>query len=109
MTRVQQAYFAQRRTRLSSLLGVIVGQDFTTVVQAANPEQWVDTLALLLTYAQPQDLPGLCDLLAQRLANVPGREQLRSVSSCLCRAQMSPWLACLCVSGRAGLVFLVSI
>ena len=74
LARTQQAYFAQRKTRLASLLQVVVSQDWTTLVQTSSIDQWTDTLAMLLTYARPHDLPGLLDLLAQRLAQQPGRD-----------------------------------
>jgi protein transport protein SEC31 len=60
--KTQDRYFqseAPKRPFLS-VVGAIIGQDFTTFVQTSDPVKWKETLAILSTYGKSDEFPQLC-------------------------------------------------
>ncbi|XP_074090015.1 protein transport protein Sec31B isoform X2 [Macrotis lagotis] len=82
LRKTQQRYFAQKKSRIASLLACIVEQKWRNVACSCNLTSWKEALALLLTHCGHQDFPKLCDMLGTRLEQEGGGKL--SVEACLC-------------------------
>ncbi|XP_043843257.1 protein transport protein Sec31B isoform X4 [Dromiciops gliroides] len=82
LRKTQQRYFAQKKSRIASLLACIVEQKWRNVVCLCSLKSWKEALALLLTHCGTQDFPELCDMLGTRLEQEGGGTL--SVEACLC-------------------------
>ncbi|XP_051837179.1 protein transport protein Sec31B isoform X1 [Antechinus flavipes] len=82
LRKTQQRYFAQKKSRIASLLACTVEQKWRNVACSCSLKSWKEALALLLTYCGPQDFPELCDMLGNRLEQEGG--ETLAAEACLC-------------------------
>ncbi|XP_007479271.2 protein transport protein Sec31B isoform X2 [Monodelphis domestica] len=82
LRKTQQRYFAQKKSRIASLLACMVEQKWKNIVCSCSLKNWKETLALLLTHCGHQDFSQLCDMLGTRLEQEGGGTL--SAEACLC-------------------------
>ncbi|GAB1598791.1 protein transport protein Sec31A-like [Argonauta hians] len=80
LRRTQIKYFSTHHSSLSRLISSVVTHDWNHVIQTCNLENWKEALAVLITYASPEEFPFLCDLLGARLES----DKESSVYASLC-------------------------
>ncbi|XP_025110625.1 LOW QUALITY PROTEIN: protein transport protein Sec31A-like [Pomacea canaliculata] len=67
LLRTQKKYFKRNKSNLGRLISSIVTHDWSHIVNTCDLDNWKEALALILTYALPEEFPQLCDGLAARL------------------------------------------
>ncbi|KAK9505402.1 hypothetical protein O3M35_009469 [Rhynocoris fuscipes] len=67
LVKTQQKYFQKRGGCLRYVLEALVKNDWTKVVSKSDLSSWKETLAIILTYANDESLPTLCQELGSRL------------------------------------------
>ncbi|XP_027707584.1 protein transport protein Sec31B isoform X4 [Vombatus ursinus] len=82
LRKTQQRYFAQKKSRIASLLACMVEQKWRSVACSCSLKSWKEALALLLTHCGHQDFPELCDMLGTHLEQESGGTL--SAEACLC-------------------------
>ncbi|XP_072476098.1 protein transport protein Sec31B isoform X2 [Notamacropus eugenii] len=82
LQKTQQRYFAQKKSKIASLLACVVEQKWKNVACSCSLKSWKEALALLLTHCGHQDFPVLCDMLGTRLEQEGGGTL--SAEACLC-------------------------
>ncbi|MFT7807196.1 protein transport protein Sec31B-like isoform X1 [Arapaima gigas] len=82
LKKTQQRYLDKQKSSVSMLISSVVTQNWTAVVQNCDLDSWKEALAVLLTYARPEEFAQLCDTLGARLEH-EGAEK-RCLQACLC-------------------------
>uniref|UniRef100_A0A8C9WFY8 Protein transport protein Sec31A n=1 Tax=Scleropages formosus TaxID=113540 RepID=A0A8C9WFY8_SCLFO len=82
LKKTQQRYLDKQKSSISVLISSVVNQNWAAVVQNCDLDSWKEALAILLTYARPEEFAQLCDTLGARLEH-EGVEK-RCLQACLC-------------------------
>ena len=75
-TATRDRFLQSSRTPFGRTLAAVVHQDFNRYVEEADLAHWKETLALLNTYASPDELSALCNQLGDRLEANPAAATL---------------------------------
>ena len=75
-TQTRDKYLASAATPFMATLSAVVHQDFGKYVADSDLNCWKETLALLNTYAAPEELSSLCNQLGERLERDPAAATL---------------------------------
>jgi protein transport protein SEC31 len=75
-TATRDRFLQSSSTPFGRTLAAVVHQDFNRYVEEADLAQWKETLALLNTYASPDELSTLCNQLGDRLEANPAAATL---------------------------------
>ena len=75
-TQTRDAYLSSSSTPFMATLSAVVHQDFSKYVAESDLSMWKETLALLNTYAAPEELSTLCNQLGERLESDPAAATL---------------------------------
>ncbi|CAG5125258.1 unnamed protein product [Candidula unifasciata] len=67
LIRTQKKYFQRNKSTLGRLISCVVTHDWGHIVETCDLDNWKEALAVVLTYALPEEFSPLCDTLAQRL------------------------------------------
>ncbi|BFZ17823.1 hypothetical protein BsWGS_20864 [Bradybaena similaris] len=67
LIRTQKKYFQRNKSTLGRLISSVVTHDWGHIVETCDLDNWKEALAVVLTYALPEEFSPLCDTLAQRL------------------------------------------
>ncbi|XP_062589643.1 protein transport protein Sec31A-like [Saccostrea cucullata] len=67
LSRTQKRFFQQSKCSIGRLISSVVTHDWSHIVETCDLSNWKEALALILTYASPDEFSTLCDSLAQRL------------------------------------------
>ena len=70
-TQTRDMYLASTKSPFISTLSAVVHQDFAKYVMESDLARWKETLGLLNTYATPEELSSLCNMLGERLEDDP--------------------------------------
>ncbi|XP_012579356.1 PREDICTED: protein transport protein Sec31B isoform X2 [Condylura cristata] len=108
LKQTQERYLARNKTRISSLLACVVRKNWKDVVCGCSLQNWKEALALLLTYAGPENLPELCDMLGSRMEQEGGSALTSEARLCyVCSGSaerlVECWAKCHQVSSPAAL------
>ena len=87
-TSTRDRYLQSAATPFMSTLAAVVHQDFAAYVASSDLANWKETLALLNTYAAPEELSTLCNQLGERLSDEPAAATLCYI--CLLYTSPSP-------------------
>ena len=83
-THTRDTYLASAATPFMSTLSAVVHQDFASYVAESDLACWKETLALLNTYAAPEELSNLCNQLGDRLEGLMGESSAFQSAATLC-------------------------
>ncbi len=75
-TATRDRYLRSSSTPFMATLAAVVNQDFNRFVAETDIHKWKETLALINTYAAPEELSGLCNQLGDRLEADPAAATL---------------------------------
>jgi len=75
-TSTRDAYLSSSASPFMATLTAVVHQDFAKYVAESDLALWKESLALLNTYAAPEELSSLCNLLGDRLSMDPAAATL---------------------------------
>lgn len=67
LSRTQKRFFQKSKCSIGRLISSVVTHDWSHIVETCDLSNWKEALALILTYASPDEFPTLCDTLAERL------------------------------------------
>ncbi|XP_059175772.1 protein transport protein Sec31A-like isoform X2 [Physella acuta] len=67
LVRTQKKYFQRNKSTLGRLISSVVTHDWGHIVDTCDLDNWKEALAVILTYALPEEFSPLCDTLANRL------------------------------------------
>ncbi|XP_061191431.1 protein transport protein Sec31A-like isoform X2 [Saccostrea echinata] len=67
LSRTQKRFFQQSKCSIGRLISSVVTHDWSHIVETCDLSNWKEALALILTYASPDEFSTLCDSLANRL------------------------------------------
>ncbi|CAL1529193.1 unnamed protein product [Lymnaea stagnalis] len=67
LVRTQKKYFLRNKSTLGRLISSVVTHDWAHIVETCDLDNWKEALAVILTYALPEEFSSLCDTLAKRL------------------------------------------
>lgn len=74
--KVQTAYLASKKASPSyvRLLGSVITKDLWDVVNNADLGNWKEIMAVLCTFSSPEEFPGLCEALGDRIVDQGARK-----------------------------------
>eukprot|EP01135_Chromosphaera_perkinsii_P003316 Nk52_evm16s240 gene=Nk52_evmTU16s240 len=67
LSKTQNIYFERQKSDLSRLISAVVTRNWDDIVDHADIDNWMETLALLCTYAKSDEFSMLCERLGDRL------------------------------------------
>uniref|UniRef100_T1JFC4 Protein transport protein Sec31A n=1 Tax=Strigamia maritima TaxID=126957 RepID=T1JFC4_STRMM len=67
LSKTKKKYFRQSKSHVTKLISSVVNQDWIQVVESCDVSCWKEALAACLTYAKPDELLPLCEMLGGRL------------------------------------------
>ncbi|KAI8797530.1 protein transport protein Sec31A isoform X1 [Biomphalaria glabrata] len=67
LVRTQKKYFQRNKSTLGRLISSVITHDWAHIVETCDLDNWKEALAVILTYALPEEFAPLCDTLARRL------------------------------------------
>ncbi|KAH9518587.1 Protein transport protein Sec31A [Bulinus truncatus] len=67
LVRTQKKYFQRNKSTLGRLISSVITHDWAHIVETCDLDNWKEALAVILTYALPEEFSSLCDTLAKRL------------------------------------------
>ncbi|XP_078319996.1 protein transport protein Sec31A-like isoform X1 [Crassostrea virginica] len=67
LSRTQKRFFQKSKCSIGRLISSVVTHDWSHIVETCDLSNWKEALALILTYASPDEFATLCDTLAERL------------------------------------------
>lgn len=76
------------------LMSVVVNRDWPDVVRSCNLENWREALAILVTYAKPEEFAPLCDLLGQRLETQQDESYANAMVCYICAGNVEKFVSC---------------
>lgn len=82
LCRTQEKYFSCNKSSLSRLISSIVTRDWNHIIQTCDLQNWKEALAVIITYASPEEFAILCDSLGARLEVDKGGEYSMYASLC---------------------------
>lgn len=82
LIRTQKKYFQKNKSTLGRLISSVVTHDWAHIVENCDLDNWKEALAVVLTYALPEEFSALCDTLATRLETE--RDGALSLNASLC-------------------------
>lgn len=82
LAQTQKKYFAKSQSKITRLITAVVMKNWKEIVESCDLKNWREALAVVLTYAKPDEFSALCDLLGARLES-EGDSLLRT-QACLC-------------------------
>ncbi|XP_028397312.1 protein transport protein Sec31A-like [Dendronephthya gigantea] len=94
LKKTQQLYFQKKKTNLKRLMSVVVNRDWPDVVKSCSLENWREALAILVTYAKPEEFAPLCDLLGQRLEAQQDENNANAMVCYICAGNVEKFVSC---------------
>ncbi|CAB4015041.1 Hypothetical predicted protein [Paramuricea clavata] len=94
LAKTQQMYFQNKKSNLKRLMSVVVNRDWPDVVKSCNLENWREALAILVTYAKPEEFAPLCDLLGQRLEAQQDENYANAMVCYICAGNVEKFVSC---------------
>lgn len=82
LIRTQKKYFMKNKSTLGRLISSVVTHDWGQIVESCDLDNWKEALAVILTYALPEEFSPLCDVLASRLESERNGELSLYASLC---------------------------
>lgn len=82
LSRTQEKYFTSNKSCLSRLISSIVTRDWNHIIRTCDLQNWKEALAVIITYASPEEFAMLCDSLGHRLEVDNGGEYSLYASLC---------------------------
>ncbi|KAK3089875.1 hypothetical protein FSP39_007256 [Pinctada imbricata] len=67
LSRTQKKYFQINKSHVGRLISSVVTHEWSHIVETCELANWKEALAVILTYASPDEFASLCDTLALRL------------------------------------------
>ncbi|XP_065910857.1 protein transport protein Sec31A-like [Dysidea avara] len=93
VSKVLQVYFEKETSPSSKLLSAIVNRTWSDLARHGNLQNWREILAVLVTYAGPEDFAALCDQLGERMETELGGQYQDSASLCyICSGNVEKFL-----------------
>ena len=75
-------------------MSVVVNRDWPDVVKSCKLENWREALAILVTYAKPEEFAPLCDLLGQRLEAQKEDHYANAMVCYICAGNVEKFVSC---------------
>ncbi|KAM4635193.1 protein transport protein Sec31A isoform 2-T2 [Polymixia lowei] len=82
LEKTQKKYFTKTHSKITKLISAVVMKDLNDILQTCDLVNWKEALAAVMTYAQPDEFPSLCDLLGSRLE--AAEDSQLQAQACLC-------------------------
>ena len=75
-------------------MSVVVNRDWPDVVKSCSLDNWREALAILVTYAKPEEFAPLCDLLGQRLEAQQDDNYAHAMVCYICAGNVEKFVSC---------------
>lgn len=93
LRRTQKVVLQKVATPFTRLLYAVITHDLESVIQSCDLNQWKEALALVITYAKPNEFSTMCDALGKRLQE---NGQISDAALCyVCAGNVNSTVACL--------------